>query len=230
MIDKYPQCKVFRNDIFLSLFGRVGAFLFLLWRKRKIVLERNGLKEDAVSLWITKHLKPARPDVLMKEMKKLLKKFNSCLQMTKLDLRRWRITSLFERMETQHSQLNQMDMDLVLVSNYLNTSLNCIRNHYNRHSSQMQKGLNLLQPISGQMEDAFKEFQNSVSVLSTEEPQENKRCKRYVRRTLDQEAHEKEFQEWREALEKHRGENPSCPTFVELYESSGAKKRRHHDV
>jgi hypothetical protein len=145
--------------------------------------------------------------------------------MTKLDLRRWRITSLFERMETQHSQLNQMDMDLVLVSNYLNTSLNCIRNHYNRHTSQMQKGLALLQPISGQMKDSFKEFQNSVSVSSTEEPQENKRWKRYVRRTLDQEVHEKEFQEWREVLERHRKENPTCPTFEELYES--AKKRKH---
>jgi hypothetical protein len=94
----------------------------------------------------------------------------------------------------------------------------------------MQKGLTLLQPISEQMEEAFNEFQNSITVLSTEEPQENKRWKRYARRTLDQEVHEKEFQEWREALERHRGENPSCPTFVELYESSGAKKRRHHDV
>jgi hypothetical protein len=180
-----------------------------------------------MSLWITQHFKPARPDVLMKEMKKLLKKFNPCLQMTKLDLRRWRITSLFERMETQHSQLNQMDMDLVLVSNYLNTSLNCIRNHYNRHASQMQKGLTLLQPISGQMEDSFKEFQNSITVLSTEEPQENKRWKRYVRRTLDQDVHEKEFQEWREALERHRKEDPACPTFEELYERNGSKKRKH---
>jgi hypothetical protein len=32
--------------------------------------------------------------------------------------------------------------------------------------------------------------------------------------------HEKEFQEWRD-------ETPSCPTFVELDESSGAKSRRH---
>jgi hypothetical protein len=210
----------------------ISALLFLVWkRERKILLEKNGLKEDAVmSLWITEHFKPARPDVLMREMKKLLKQFNPCLQMTKLDLRRWRITSLFERMETQHSQLNQMDMDLVLVSNYLNTSLTCIRNHYNRHASQMQKGLTLLQPISGQMEDAFKEFQNSITVLSTEEPQENKRWKRYIRRALDQAVHEKEFQEWKDALERHRKENPSCPTFEELYERNGSKKRKniHH--
>jgi hypothetical protein len=208
----------------------ISVLLFLVWeRERKILLEKNGLKEDAVmSVCITMHLKPARPDVLMKEMKKLLKQFNPCLQMTKLDLRRWRITSLFERLEKQHSQFNQMDMDLVLVSNYLNTSLSCIRNHYNRHSSQMQKGLTLLQPISGQMEDTFKEFQNSVSVLSTEEPQENKRWKRYVRRTVEQDMHEKEFQEWREALERHRKENPSCPTFEELYERNGSKRKHVH--
>jgi hypothetical protein len=87
-------------------------------------------------------------------------------------------------METSHSQLTQMDMYLFLVSNYLNTSLSCIRNHYNRHPSQMQKGLTLLQPISGQMGDAFKEFQNSISVSSTDELQDNNRWKRYVRRTL----------------------------------------------
>ena len=91
----------------------------------------------------------------------------------------------------------------------------------------MQKGLNLLQPISGQMGDAFKEFQKSVSVSSTEELQERSPWKRYVRHTLDQEVHEKEFQEWKDSFEKHRRENPSCPTFEELHERAGVKKRKH---
>jgi hypothetical protein len=176
---------------------------------------------------------PARPDVLMREMKKLLKKFNPCLQMTKLDLRRWRITSLFERIETTHSQLNQMDMDLVLVSNFLNTSLSCIQNHYNRHASQMQKGLALLQPISENMRDAFQEFQNSIPL--EQEITESTRYKRYVRRTLDDETHKKEFDHWKESFEAYRRENPSCPTFGELYERNGIKKRKqmappHGDV
>jgi hypothetical protein len=76
----------------------------------------------------------------------------------------------------------------------------------------------------GGMEDAFKIPQNSISVSSTEEPQENKGLKRYVRRTLDQAAHEKEFQEWRDALERYRKENPSYPTFDER---TGVKKRKH---
>jgi hypothetical protein len=42
---------------------------------------------------------------------------------------------------------------------------------------------------------------------------------------VEQDIHEKEFREWREALERHRGENPSCPTFEELDES--AKKPKH---
>jgi hypothetical protein len=37
---------------------------------------------------------------------------------------------------------------------------------------------------------------------------------------LDQEVHEKEFQEWREALERHCRENPSCPTFEEHFLNS----------
>ena len=139
------------------------------------------------------------------------------LKNLKNGFRTW-ITEKYGAHIPQHSPLHQMDMDLVLVSNYLNTSLSCIRNHYNRHSSQMQKGLNLLQPISGQMGDAFKEFQKSVSVSSTEELQESSRWKRYVRHTLDQEVHEKEFQEWKDSFEKHRRENPSCPTFEELNE------------
>jgi hypothetical protein len=161
-----------------------------------------------MSLWITEHLKPARPDVLMREMKKLLKKFNSCLQMTKLDLRRWRITS-FERMETQHSQLNQMDMDVVLVSNYLNTSLSCIRNHYNRHASQMQKSLATnLWTNGGGIQRVSKFYFSLVDRGATRKQWMETICSTHFGSNLD----EKEFQEWRDALERH---------------SSGAKKRRH---
>ena len=76
----------------------ISGFLFLLWkRERKALLEQCGKKEDTVmSLWITHHLQPARPDTMVDKLKLLLKEFNPCLQMNKLDLRRWRISSVFE--------------------------------------------------------------------------------------------------------------------------------------
>src|SRR5438105_3969935 len=67
---------------------------------------------------------------------------------------------------------------------YLNTSLDCIRNHYNRHRSQVQKGLSLLQPLTQDMRDAFQEFQDSIPL--EEEVTESTFYKRYVRQSLDQ--------------------------------------------
>ena len=87
-----------------------------------------------------------------------------------------------------------------------------------------------MQPISVEMRNAFNTFQNAIPFSLTEEIQENTRWKRYVRRSLDSKVHEKEFQECRDALERHRKENPSHPSFAELYERSGVKKRKHTDV
>jgi hypothetical protein len=129
-----------------------------------------------------------------------------------------------EQNQSSPSENPSMEIDLTLVSNYLNTSLNCIRNHYNRHVSQVQKGLNLLQPLSEEMKNVFQGFQNSI-VLEQEIP-ESTPFKRYVRHALDQEIHKKEFQQWTESFETHRRENPSCPAFAELYESYGTKKRK----
>src|SRR5689334_1456294 len=78
------------------------------------------------------------------------------------------------------------------------------------------------------MGNAFNVFQNTIPFSLTDEIQENIQWKRYVRRSLDSKTHEKEFQEWRDGLERHRKENPSHPSFEELYERSGAKKKRKH--
>jgi hypothetical protein len=76
----------------------VGAYLFMMWKKERDAL----LKDDAtkiVSLWVDGKGQPAKPGMLVKKLQLLLKEFNPCLQMHKLDLRRLRISSLFEKRE-----------------------------------------------------------------------------------------------------------------------------------
>jgi hypothetical protein len=51
-----------------------------------------------------------------------------------------------------------MDTQLNLVADYLNTSLNCIQNNYNRHKTQLKTALNLLQPVSKEVGKAFEQF------------------------------------------------------------------------
>jgi len=121
-----------------------------------------------------------------------------------------------------------MGADLVLIANYLNTSLDCIRNHYNRHcSSNAQKGLNLFQPISGEMNKTFIESQEG-GVVPLEEMEQHKDpvIKRYVRRTLDKVTHEHEFESWKQELERNQNQNTYIPSFEELYERLGGMKRK----
>jgi hypothetical protein len=156
--------------------------------------------------------------------------------MNKLDLRRWRISSVFERHESQGYNMSgwseTMGADLVLIANYLNTSLDCIRNHYNRHcSSNAQKGLGLLQPINTQMNQAFFEFQESgvVAREASLNPSSSVVLKRYVRRTLDQKTHEREFEVWKEEQKRQQKQNTTVLSFEELYERF-AQKRTHEEM
>ena len=104
----------------------ISAYLIQLWKKeRKTLLERE---DSIVSLWITKQLKPYRPGKLIEKMQLLFKEFNPCLQMHKMDLRRLKISSLFQKEQS----VSKLDLDIAIVANYLNTSLDCIRNNYNR--------------------------------------------------------------------------------------------------
>jgi hypothetical protein len=127
-----------------------------------------------------------------------------------------------------------MGADLVLIANYLNTSLDCIRNHYNRHcSSNAQKGLNLLQPINTQMNRAFSEFQESGVMRRGEglhqQSPSSVVLKRYVRRTLDQKTHESEFEEWKEEQKRQQNQTTIVLSFEELYERF-AQKRTHEEI
>jgi hypothetical protein len=56
-----------------------------------------------------------------------------------------------------------------------------------------------------------------------------KNLERYVRMTLDEQQHQKEFREWLIKLEMLRKENPSYPSFDELYGRT-TKKRSVHGV
>jgi hypothetical protein len=138
----------------------VGAYLFMMWKKERDAL----LKDDAtkiVSLWVDGKGQPAKPGMLVKKLQLLLKEFNPCLQMHKLDLRRLRISSLFEKREgdttTNTTAVEWMDSQLNIVADYLNTSLNCIQNNYNRHKTQLTKALNVLQPITKEMNEVITE-------------------------------------------------------------------------
>jgi hypothetical protein len=151
------------------------------------------------------------------------------------------ITSVFERYESNGGRNDTswnetMNGDLVLIANYLNTSLDCIRNHYNRHcSSNAQKGLNLLQPINTQMNRAFTEFQESGVVtreerMNQQNPSPSVQLKRYVRRTLDKKIHEREFEVWKGEQKRQQNQNTTVLSFEELYERFTSRKRSHDEM
>ena len=196
----------------------ISAYLIQLWKKeRKTLLERE---ESIISLWITKKLKPKRPNKMIEKMILILKEFNPCLQLHKMDLRRLRISSLFEK---EQENISILDSNLVLAANYLNTSLDCIRNNYNRSKTDLTKGFNLLQPISKEMNQAFESFKTIISIEELEK--ETPKFKRYIRTTLNDEIHLKEFQEWKKRFEILRNENGSILSFEELYEQPSKKRK-----
>jgi hypothetical protein len=189
------------------------------------------MKENAasiVSLWINTNLKPSRPTMIVERLRKILKEFNPCLQMHKLDLRRLKISSLFQKREGDSTTpVELLDSQLHLVADYLNTSLNCIQNNYNRHKTQLKNALNILQPVSKEMDEAFEEFKsNSGSIVEETLKEAPKKFERYVRKTLEAEQHQEEFNKWREELEMFQKENPSYPSFEELYGKVTTRRKR----
>jgi hypothetical protein len=74
---------------------------------------------------------------------------------------------------------------LNLVADYLNTSLNCIQNNYNRHKTQLKNALNLLQPMTKEMGEMFEEFTtSSMSFIEDAMKEAPKKFNRYVRKTF----------------------------------------------
>jgi hypothetical protein len=203
----------------------VSAYLFLLWKKERDALLKENVT-PIVSLWMDTKLRPASPFIMVEHLRIVIKEFNPCLQMHKLDMRRLRISSLFEKREgNTTTPVELMDTQLNLVADYLNTSLNCIQNNYNRHKTQLKTALNLLQPVSKEMKTVFEQFK-SISPLIVENAVKEmpKNLERYVRMCLDEQQHQKEFREWLLKLEMFRKENPLYPSFDELYGRT-AKKR-----
>jgi hypothetical protein len=143
----------------------VSAYLFLLWKKERDALMKD-MTTSIVSLWINGKFQPARPSKMVERLQKILKEFNPCLQMHKLDLRRLKISSLFQKRGESTTPVELLDSQLHLVADYLNTSLNCIENNYNRHKTQLKNALTLLQPVSKEMGEAFEQFKGiSVSLV-----------------------------------------------------------------
>jgi hypothetical protein len=205
----------------------VSAYLFLLWKKERDAL-LNENSTSIVSLWINTNLKPSRPTMIVERLRKILKEFNPCLQMHKLDLRRLKISSLFQKREGDSTTpVELLDSQLHLVADYLNTSLNCIQNNYNRHKTQLKNALNILQPVSKEMNEAFDKFKDgSGSIVEEALKEAPKKMERYVRMSLDEEQHRIDFGEWWIKLEEFQKENPSCPSFEELYGKVIMKRKR----
>jgi hypothetical protein len=162
-------------------------------------------------------------------LQQLLKEFNPCLQMHKLDLRRLKISSLFEKREGNTTlPVEWMDSQLNLVADYLNTSLNCIQNNYNRHKTQLTKALDLLQPITKEMSAMFIDvIQGSKELVEkTLRQPSTKVFDRYVRKTVDTVQHDADYAHWRKEFEEFRKKHPSYPSFDELYKKVVKKRKR----
>ena len=72
---------------------------------------------------------------------------------------------------------------------------------------------------------AFEQFKIiSPSIVEDKLNEAPKNLERYVRMTLDEQHHQKEFGEWLIKLEMFRKENPSYPSFDELYGRTSMKR------
>jgi hypothetical protein len=83
----------------------VSAYLFLPWKKERDALMKENVT-SIISLWIDTKLTPASPFIMVEHLRIVIKAFKPCLQMHKLDMRRLRISSLFEKREGQPPQWN----------------------------------------------------------------------------------------------------------------------------
>jgi hypothetical protein len=91
--------------------------------------------------------------------------------------------------------------------------------------------LTLLQPVSKAMGEAFEQFKGTSGSLVEDTMKEApKRFDRYVRKTLEEEQHAKEYKEWQNGLETFQKENPSYPSFDELYGKVTKKRKRKENT
>jgi hypothetical protein len=77
------------------------------------------------------------------------------------------------------------------------------------------------------MGEAFEQFKGiSVSLVENSMKEAPKKFDRYVRKTLESEQHEQDCKKWKSELEAFKKENPSHPTFDELYGKVVKKRKR----
>jgi hypothetical protein len=77
------------------------------------------------------------------------------------------------------------------------------------------------------MGHAFEEFKDSAMGFIEDALKEApKKCNRYVRTTLEMEQHQAEYVQWHNELEAFQRENPSYPSFDEMYGRVVEKRKR----
>jgi hypothetical protein len=77
------------------------------------------------------------------------------------------------------------------------------------------------------MGEAFEQFKGITGSLVEDTMKEApKRFDRYVRKTLEHEQHEQDCKKWKSELEAFQKENPSYPSFDELYGKVIKKRKR----
>jgi hypothetical protein len=147
--------------------------------------------------------------------------------MHKLDLRRLKISSLFQKRGESTTPVELLDTQLNLVADYLNTSLNCIQNNYNRHKTQLKNAWTLFQPVSKEMGEVFEQFKGITGSLVEDTMKEApKRFDRYVRKILDAERHEDDCKKCKLNWANSRRSIHRIPSFDELYGKVIKKRKR----
>jgi hypothetical protein len=77
------------------------------------------------------------------------------------------------------------------------------------------------------MGQAFEELKDSAMGLIEDDLKEApKKCNRYVRKTLGMEQHRAEYAQWLNEFEAFQKENPSYPSFDEMYGRVVEKRKR----
>src|SRR5579872_4666161 len=164
---------------------------------------------------------------MIDKMKMLLKEFNPCLQMHKIDMRRLKISNLFKRQTESKSPL-EVEQNLLLVANYLNTSLNCIRNNYDRSKSDLNTALDLLQPISTELNQTIEGFKDNIGSMVDLNSVQNAhiKFKRYVRNTLNESLHKTQFKKWMKEFKKFKRDQSEIISFDDVYGKTSKRKKK----
>lgn len=174
-----------RNTTLIPCKDLVGEMLLYFKNEVRLFIIKN---EQIDQLWLQKSGYPIRKDKASKWLNYFSKMFNPCLSLTFMNLRRFRVSSLWER-----NLMNSPDF-IKKVSSFLCTSKNVLINSYNRFSEPTEKIINVIVPIQTSLQEKMDKVTN---IIKLNDVIENNKIERFIRENEKDEIAAFKFEEWK---------------------------------